>query len=203
MIALTSPYLWYISRATGLVTLVLFTFVIVLGTLVSNRVGGRRVGRFEVNELHRSLSLIAMVFLAIHVLTTVLDTYVATGLLSSIVPFVSRYDRFGVAVGTVSIDLMLAVWISSLAKSRVRPQSWRYIHWLSWLAFISAILHTFLIGSDARVSWGLALCSACAAVVAAAVLWRAFARPQRARGRTALSPLDAPNTDAVGARGQR
>ena len=55
MIALTSPYLWYSTRATGLVTLVLFTLVVSLGTLVATRIGGTYVGRFEINELHLSL----------------------------------------------------------------------------------------------------------------------------------------------------
>jgi sulfoxide reductase heme-binding subunit YedZ len=150
VIALTSPYLWYTSRATGLVALVLITSVVVLGTLVSNRVGGKKIGRFEFNELHRSLSLVAMTFLLLHIVTTVIDTYAPTGWLSALVPFVSRYDRVGVAVGAVAIDLMIAVWASSLFKSRVQPQTWRYLHWLSWLAYVGAIAHTLLIGADTR-----------------------------------------------------
>lgn len=203
MIALTSPYLWYTSRATGLVALVLLTSVVVLGTLVSNRVGGKKVGRFEFNELHRSLSLVAMTFLVIHVVTTVIDTYAPTGWLSAFVPFVSRYERVGVAVGTAAIDLMLAVWVSSLFKSRVRPETWRYIHWLSWLAYVAAIAHTFLIGADSRSDWGLALTSTCAAAVAVAALWRRFARPHRAHRRTALSPLSPSTPTAAASRSER
>ena len=75
MIAFTSPYLWYTTRATGIVTLVLFTLVVALGTLVSNRIGGTMVGRFELNEFHRSISIVAMIFLLIHVLTTIADSY--------------------------------------------------------------------------------------------------------------------------------
>ena len=50
MIALTSPYLWYTTRATGFVALILFTLVVALGTFVANRIGGTYVGRFELNE---------------------------------------------------------------------------------------------------------------------------------------------------------
>ena len=195
MIALTSPYLWYTSRATGLVALVLITIVVVLGTFVSNRVGGKTIGRFEFNELHRSLSLVAMTFLLLHIVTTVIDTYAPTGWLSAVVPFVSRYDRVGVAVGAVAIDLMIAVWASSLFKSRVQPQTWRYLHWLSWLAYIGAVAHTFLIGADTRSDAGLALTAACAAAVLVAAVWRTLTRPERVHRRTALSPL-APSTPA-------
>ena len=86
MIAFTSPYFWYTTRATGLVALVLFTIVVCLGAFVSNRVGGSAVGRFELNELHRSVSMVAMAFLVLHIVTTVVDSYVPTGWLSTIIP---------------------------------------------------------------------------------------------------------------------
>jgi sulfoxide reductase heme-binding subunit YedZ len=74
VIALTSPYLWYTTRATGFVALILLTLVVALGTFVATRVGGTLVGRFELNELHRSVSIIAVVFLAIHITSTVIDS---------------------------------------------------------------------------------------------------------------------------------
>ena len=119
MIAFTSPYLWYTTRATGLVALVLFTLVVCLGTFVSNRVGGTNVGRFELNELHRSISMVAMAFLVVHILTTIVDSYVPTGWLSAVVPMTSHYERLDVALGAVAFDLILAVWVSSLMKSRI------------------------------------------------------------------------------------
>ena len=108
MIALTTPYLWYTTRATGMVTLVLFTLVVTLGTLVANRVGGTVVGRFEVNELHRSVSIVAMIFLALHITTTVIDSYVPTGWISVLVPMTSAYRRVGVALGAVCGGVLLA-----------------------------------------------------------------------------------------------
>jgi sulfoxide reductase heme-binding subunit YedZ len=192
--ALTSPYLWYTTRATGIVALVLFTLVVALGTLVANRVGGTTIGRFELNELHRTISIVAIVFLVIHILTTVIDSYVNTGILSAFVPMTSSYQRIGVAIGAVAFDLILAVWLSSLLKARIKNQSWRFIHWFSWLAFIAAIAHSYLVGTDSASGLGLALVALCAATVLAAALWRYVARPTRAAGRTALSPLASPTT---------
>ncbi len=189
MIALTTPYLWYTTRATGLVALVLFTLVVSLGTLVANRIGGTIIGRFEVNELHRSLSMVAIVFLAIHVATTVVDSYVSTGLVSAFIPMTSSYKRLDVALGAIALDLILAVWISSLLKLRIANRSWRFIHWFSWIGFTTALVHGFLSGTDARSGAGLVLVVACALVGMGAGLWRFFGRPTRAAGRTALSPL--------------
>jgi sulfoxide reductase heme-binding subunit YedZ len=189
MIAFTSPYFWYTTRATGLVALVLFTVVVCLGTFVSNRVGGSAVGRFELNELHRSVSMVAMAFLVLHIVTTVVDSYVPTGWLSTVIPMTSTYKRWDVAVGAVAFDLMLAVWASSLMKARISNTSWRFIHWFSWLAFVAAIVHSFLIGTDARSGIGLAVVAACAFAVVITAIWRYVKRPTRSLGRTALSPL--------------
>jgi predicted ferric reductase len=189
LIALTTPYLWYTTRATGIVALILFTMVVSLGTLVANRIGGTIVGRFEINELHRSLSMVALTFLAIHILTTVMDSYVPTGLISAFVPMTSDFKRVGVAIGAVAFDLILAVWISSLLKLRIANTSWRFIHWFSWLGFTTALVHAYMTGTDSRTGIGLVLVATCGAVVAAAALWRFFGRPTRAAGRTALSPL--------------
>lgn len=197
MIAFTSPYLWYTTRATGIVTLVLFTLVVALGTLVSNRIGGTMVGRFELNELHRSISIVAMVFLLIHVLTTIIDSYVSTGVISIVVPMISQYKRVGVALGAVSFDLIVAVWLSSIMKSRIENRSWRFIHWFSWLAFAASIVHAYMTGTDTKSGAGLLLVIACSLTVIGAALWRYAARPTRASGRTALSPLATSDTPSA------
>lgn len=192
MIALTTPYLWYATRATGIVAILLFTAVVTLGTLVANRVGGTFIGRFEVNEVHRSLTMVAVVFLVIHIITTVLDSFVSTGLISTVIPMTSTYKRVPVALGAVGFDLILAVWISSLLKLRIKNRSWRFIHWFSWLAYATSLVHAYLTGTDTHKGLGLLLVAALAGIVALAGLWRFLGRPTRAAGRTALSPLASP-----------
>jgi len=189
MIALATPYLWYTTRATGIVALILFTLVVSLGTLVANRIGGTIVGRFEINELHRSLSIVAMIFLVLHILTTVLDNYVSTGLISAFIPMTSAYKRVAITFGAVAFDLIVAVWISSLLKLRVANSTWRFIHWFSWIGFATALVHAYMSGTDARSGVGLLLVGACGGVMVLAALWRFIGRPTRAAGRTALSPL--------------
>ena len=155
MIALTTPYLWYATRATGIVTMLLFTGVVALGTLVANRVGG---------------------------------TFI-----SAVVPMTSAYKRIPVALGAVAFDLILAVWISSLLKLRIKNQTWRFLHWFSWLAYAISLVHGYLSGTDAHHGLGMALVIGCAGFVALAALWRFLGRPTRAAGRTALSPLASPS----------
>jgi sulfoxide reductase heme-binding subunit YedZ len=190
VIALTSPYLWYTSRVSGVISLVMLTLVIVLGILISTRVGGRRVGRFEITEMHRSISLITMIFVAIHVVTTVIDAYVNIDWISVVVPMTANYKRLPVAIGTVAIDLMAAVWLSSQLKERIDPQAWRAIHFSSYASFVAAASHSYLVGTDERSRWGLIVLGGCVAVVFLATVWRIVGRTERAVGRTALSPLE-------------
>jgi sulfoxide reductase heme-binding subunit YedZ len=190
VIALTSPYLWYTTRATGIVALCLLTIVMVLGIGTATRAGGRFLLRFEVAEIHRRLSMVAVVFVALHVVTTLLDSYVNVGLIAAVVPFASHYKPLSVALGTVALDLMLAVGISSLFRSRISPSSWRAIHWLSYLCFPIAAVHTIVIGSDMKHGWMDLLVALCMLLVLAAGVWRlAWHRGSMPEGaRTVLHP---------------
>ena len=118
---MNSTALWYTTRATGIVALLLLTATMVLGIATTNRARARRWPGFAQQEIHRRISLLAVVFLAIHVLTSVLDTFVSVSWVSAVVPFTSSYSRLWVGVGTVSLDLMLAVLVSSLLRSRMKP----------------------------------------------------------------------------------
>jgi sulfoxide reductase heme-binding subunit YedZ len=189
VLALTTPYLWYTARATGTVALVLLTLTVVLGALVTTRVGGTTFGRFEVNEIHRSISLLAVVFVGVHVAVTVMDSYVPVGLYAIVIPFASTYRRLPVALGTVALDLMVATWLTSVARNRIQNGTWRFVHWFSWICFAVAVVHGFLTGSDSHQSWSIALSATCVAAVLLAGAWRIMGRPERASGRTALSPL--------------
>jgi len=109
--------LWYASRATGVVTLVLLTAVVVLGMLVNRQ--GRLPGlpRFAVTGLHRNISLLSVVFLAIHVLTAIADPYVTIGWAATVIPFASPYKPFWLGLGAVSLDLIAALILTSLARA--------------------------------------------------------------------------------------
>jgi DMSO/TMAO reductase YedYZ heme-binding membrane subunit len=156
----------------------------VLGLTTTTRARARNWPGFAQQEMHRRISILAVVFLGIHVVTSVLDTYVNISWAAIVVPFTSRYSALWVGVGTVALDLMLAVFITSLLRSRMRPGTWRAVHWLAYLSWPVALAHTFGMGTDSRERWVIALGVACVLAVAAALVWRlrASARQWEARG---------------------
>lgn len=167
-----STALWYASRATGVVTLVLFTLVVLLGILVNRQ--GRLPGlpRFAVTGLHRSISLLAAVFLVIHVLTAIADPYVTIRLIASVVPFSSSYEPFQIGLGALALDLIAALIITSLLRARIGRRLWRGVHWAAYAAYPVAVLHGVASAKDLRSGGLLALTAGCVLAVAAAVAYR-------------------------------
>jgi methionine sulfoxide reductase heme-binding subunit len=163
---------WYASRATGVVALLLLTAVLVLGILVNRQ--GRLPGlpRFAVTSLHRNLSLLAVAFIAIHVVTAVLDTYVSIPVSAGVIPFASGYERLWLGLGAIAFDLMLAMIITSLLRGRLNRTLWRAVHLLAYASWPVALAHSFGSSRDLQHGWMLGLGIACAVVVAVAIIWR-------------------------------
>jgi sulfoxide reductase heme-binding subunit YedZ len=164
---------WYLTRSTGAVALLLLTLALALGILDVQRWSTPRWPRFVVDSLHRNLSLLAMTFLVLHILTSVLDSFAPISLIDAFIPFLGSYRSFWLGLGAVSFDLLLAVTATSLLRQRIGFASWRAIHWLTYAGWPIALLHGFGTGSDVNKGvWLLALSVGCLAVVLAAVLAR-------------------------------
>ena len=164
--------LWYASRATGVVALLLMTAVLLLGLLVTRQ--GRLPGlpRFAVTGLHRNLSLVAVVFVVLHVLTAVLDSYVHIPLISAVVPLASSYERLALGLGAVSLDIMIAVIVTSLLRRHLSRGLWRAVHLLAYVSWPVAWLHSITSSTDLRHGWLFLTAVGCALLVVVAVLWR-------------------------------
>jgi sulfoxide reductase heme-binding subunit YedZ len=164
--------LWYASRATGVVALVLLTAVVVLGVLTARQ--GRLPGLpgFAGLGLHRYLSLLAVAFIGVHVATAIADGYVSIAPAAAVIPFVSSYQPFWLGLGAVSADLMLAVIVTSLLRRHIGRRPWRLVHWLAYLCWPVALAHGIGSSTDLRAGPLLGLAAACTAAAAAAAGWR-------------------------------
>jgi methionine sulfoxide reductase heme-binding subunit len=163
---------WYLTRSTGAVALVLLTVSLVLGVVDVRRLQSPRWPRFVIDGLHRNASLLALVFLAIHILTSVLDSFAPVSLTDAFIPFLGSYRPFWLGLGAVSFDLILAVILTSVLRRRIGYGAWRATHWLAYASWPIALLHGFGTGSDVKSAWMLALSIGCLALVLAAVLAR-------------------------------
>jgi methionine sulfoxide reductase heme-binding subunit len=166
-----SPY-WYLTRSTGAVALLLLTAAVVLGVVDVRRWSTPRWPRFVVDALHRNVALLAMVFLCLHILTSVLDSFASISLIDAVVPFAGSYRPFWLGLGAIAFDLLIAVTITSMLRQRMGYASWRAVHWLTYASWPIALLHGFGTGSDASGTWLLGLGVVCLLAVLAAVVVR-------------------------------
>jgi len=165
--------MWYLTRGTGVVALVLLTLSVALGVANVRRVQTADMPRFVFGAIHRNASLLAIVFLAVHIGTSLLDGFAPIRLLDVIVPFRSAYRPLWLGFGTLAFDLLLAVTITSLLRRRFGYRAWRATHWAAYACWPVALLHGLGTGSDAKTTWMLAITGVCVIVVIVAVVARA------------------------------
>ena len=140
--------------------------------------------------LHRNVSLLVLVFLAIHIFTTVADGYAPIHWIDAVVPFNSPYRTFWLGLGTVATDVLLAVIITSLLRVRIGVKAWRAIHYSSYAVWPLSALHGWKTGSDTHHAWMLWVDAVTLAVSLAAVVWRVVARPPMwGKGISARQPV--------------
>ncbi|MCW2532246.1 MAG: ferric reductase [Blastococcus sp.] len=192
---MTSPVLWYLNRATGIVSLLLMTLTVVLGTVVRRH--GRIPGlpRFAVTGLHRNVGLLSALLLVTHVLTAVVDSYVDIGVANTVVPFTAGYRPLAIGLGTLAADLLLLVIVTSLLRERLPHRLWKAVHLTSYLLWPLAFVHGITAGTDLGSGWLLAVVLTCAAAATwasvAALGARRASPPPAERAAAALTTTSA------------
>ena len=164
--------LWYATRGAGATTLVLLTASVVLG--IGEERGWRPAGspRYAVAALHRTLSMLAMTMLVVHIVTTILDPFPKIGIGAAFIPFATNYRPLWVGFGAVASDLLIALIVTSLLRRRLGYKAWRGVHWAAYACWPVAVLHGLGTGSDTKSTWMLLLTLGSVAAVLAAVLAR-------------------------------
>jgi sulfoxide reductase heme-binding subunit YedZ len=183
--------LWYVTRGLGVAALLLLTASVALGVVTTVRWRSVRWPRFVTAGLHRNLTLLAICFVAGHVVTTVLDGYTSIGLQDAVIPFISPYRPIWLGLGAVAFDLLLALVATSLLRDRIGYRFWRYIHWLAYASWPVALVHALGTGSDAQVGWLQLVGAGSVAVVVLAALLRFGLRPDLPRGARVAGTLAA------------
>ncbi len=168
--------LWYLMRGTGVVSLVLLTGVFALGVATRQRARIPTLPRFATLALHRSLSLLAVTFIAIHVLTALVDPYAAVAVVDLLVPFTASSQPLWIGLGALALDLVLALILTGMLRRRIGRRAFRLVHWSAYAAWPLALVHAIGIGSDTATPWLRSVAVACVIVAVAVVAWRSGAR---------------------------
>jgi hypothetical protein len=164
--------MWYVTRATGMVSLLLLTTSVVLGITEAVRWATARWPRFVTAGIHRNVSLLATTFILVHIATAIVDGYAPIGWIDAFLPFRSAYRPVWLGLGAVAFDLLVAIAITSLFRDRIGRRTWRLVHWAAYACWPVALVHGLGTGTDTKSTWVLGFEFACMATVVFAVWWR-------------------------------
>jgi DMSO/TMAO reductase YedYZ heme-binding membrane subunit len=179
-LAMTEQVWWYVARAGGIVALALTSLSVIWGLLLGTKIMSGQPSPKWLLALHRHFGSLSVVFTGVHVVGLMLDSYVQFGWLDVFVPFASSWRPGAVALGIVTMYLLLAVQLSSLVMKRLPRAWWKRIHLTSYGLFWTGLVHGVLAGTDAGNRWYI-LGTASAIVV---VVYLTFVRALSHRGKT-------------------
>ncbi|HEX4220497.1 MAG TPA: ferric reductase-like transmembrane domain-containing protein, partial [Acidimicrobiales bacterium] len=130
--ASTPEFVWYLMRGSGLVALLLLSVTLALGVVAVKRWESTRWPRIVTAGLHRNVSLLAVCFLGVHILTALVDNWIGLSWFGVVIPFQSTYRPVWVGMGALALDLLIAVMATSLLRRRIGRRTWRLVHWSTW-----------------------------------------------------------------------
>jgi predicted ferric reductase len=170
--------LWYLTRTTAVAAYVTLTLSVMLGLLRTIARASAESISWMVDELHAFVATLAGLCVAGHLLTIRLDDYVTYTWSSLLLPGDGPYRPTAVNLGICAFYLLALLLLSSWLRRFVAYRLWRWVHYLSLVAFALVTLHGLLAGSDAGEPWMRALYVGASAGVGYLTLMRLFARPK-------------------------
>lgn len=182
-----TKFLWYTSRATGVIALILLGTVVTLGILTASKSTPIGIGKFIGPDLHRRLSISTLVFLVAHIVSAILDPFVTVGLGASLIPFAAKYRPLWVGLGTVSFDLLLVIVATSVVRHRFNHGIWKKIHYLSWVVVTLVLFHALGTGSDAHIKIVEAIYVLFVLAMGGAGIYRAYREYGLAKGQKVIA----------------
>jgi len=177
----SSPVDWYAARAAGVTAYLLLSGVVLLGLTMSGKKTFSRWPRFSIEDLHRFGGLLVGSFVAIHVATVAVDSWLPFSVGSLVVPFTTRYRPIWVGLGVAAAELLLALAVTNHYRKRMPYVWWRRAHYLNFAVWTSATFHGVGSGTDRSSPWLLALFVVAVSAVSAAIVWRVGRRSRRHR----------------------
>lgn len=169
---MTSEALWALGRGNGIVALAFMTLSMALG--VAARSARPLVGlpRFGVADVHRFVALAGTLLVALHLVLLFMDPYAKLRMIDAVVPFLGAYRPIWQGLGTVAVDLLIVIVVTSLMRHRLGVKTFRIIHWATYLLWPIAMAHALGNGTDTGHVWFMSFAAVCALVVVVAVVFR-------------------------------
>lgn len=174
--------LWIIGRATGMVGVILLSLAAAMGLALSMKASSPRFPRWLTTNLHRYVTILAVVVSVVHLLVLWLDTQSGLSALSLVIPFISSWNPLAVGMGVLGLEITLVVWLTTRLRDRIGYRLWRVVHRTASVGWVLVIAHGLLAGTDTRTAWAIVTYAACAGMVVGLMVPRVVMSRRAATG---------------------
>ncbi|HET8980095.1 MAG TPA: hypothetical protein VFN87_18225 [Solirubrobacteraceae bacterium] len=187
---------WLVSRAAGIVALVLISLAVMLGLTLAAKVLRRPPLRRAAARLHEHVALVSLAALGIHGLALLGDRWLHPGWRGITVPFALAYRPGWTGAGIIAGYLAVLLGPSFFLRRRIGARRWRSLHRATVLVWLLSAAHALGAGSDGGRLWLRVIVLAPVAPIAYLLVVRLAgsersARPSR-RARGAAAPASRP-----------
>ena len=162
--AADSKVYWYMARSAGIVAYLLLWGAVAFGIMVSDKILDGVAKAPVVFEVHKFLSILALVVGMFHGVVLLGDSFMKFTVLDILIPFLSPYQPFWVGLGILSLYLTAILVGSFYIKKRIGHRTWKLVHYASFAVWVMTSLHGMFAGTDSsqmlvRLMYTLAIVS--------------------------------------------
>lgn len=149
----TTPFAWYISRASGIIAYVLLWFTILFGLSFRNPLLKRIVAPLYKLDFHKFLSFLALGFILLHGSSLLFDDYLRFSVGDVLVPFFAKdilVNTQMLTLGIVALYAMAIMIVTSIYRAKISWRVWRITHFLHVIIYAIVVIHVYALGTDLR-----------------------------------------------------
>ncbi len=139
---------WVLARVLGLTSFAALSLSVFSGVALRTSVLDFLARNRALRALHDFTTPLWLPLGAAHVIALLLDATARIGPADIVVPFRVSYGVIAIGLGTVSLDILVVVVVTSWLRRRMDQSLWRWIHRTSYVAFAALFLHAVLSGTD-------------------------------------------------------
>ncbi|MDP9321764.1 MAG: ferric reductase-like transmembrane domain-containing protein [Chloroflexota bacterium] len=156
-------FIWIVARATGVAAYIALCLAVLSGIALRTSVLDFLATNRALRSLHDFVTWVWIPLGFAHVTTLLLDKTAQIAPLDLVVPFQVGYAPVAIGLGTLSLDIVVLVTITSWLRRKMDDRLWRWLHRTSYVAFVTLFLHALLSGTDfsspliSSISWSAAL----------------------------------------------
>ncbi len=147
----TVQALWYVTRAAGIIAYLLLWLSTVWGLAVTSKIFDPLLARAFTYDMHQFISLLGIVFTAVHVVVLVADRYLPFSIAQVLIPFIAPYRPVWVGFGIIGLYLTLLVTVTFYIRQYIGQKSFRVIHYASFAGYLAVTLHGLMAGTDSAL----------------------------------------------------